>query len=339
MAEGRGLSTDSSCLPGYWALLWLLFMQPVMLHRRLRHCGIEGPGDSAWRLWRLRDESRDIRRSYVRRMFALLISATPLFAIAVSLILHMVGFEINPAGVAVGVAVGVAGGVAGGVTVIRLPLYPLEALIQILLYFLVSNNREIATLRYSPVLFHDLSYVPYPFLVRHIVLTAERDPALVRRVLEACAIAPGQRRAGRTALARLQARELTALGRNNRFEDAVQLEGQWLPGVEGADPMLLAFRETARYLLAADNAGNPHHQMEHLKRAQKNWRLLKTNSLEAPDLSPQPCMRPCGAGKKSSVKRAPGRWPFPPPSCRTPFTPASRSRRSRAWRCSVAARN
>jgi hypothetical protein len=103
--------------------MWLLFMQPITLHRRLRRCGIEKPDDSAWRLWRLRDETMDIRRRYVRRMFTLLISATPLFAIAVSLILQGVGFEIDYFGVAVGVA--------GGVTIIRLPLYPLEALIQI----------------------------------------------------------------------------------------------------------------------------------------------------------------------------------------------------------------
>ena len=191
-------------------------------------------------------------------------------------------------GVAGGVAVGVAGGVAGGVACIctlfrLLPFYPLEAAWQIALY-VVQRLTRIPTLRLSPVLYHDLSYVPYPFLTRHSLLVAESDPTLVREVLDACAIAPGQRRIGRAVLARLQARELDALAQQGRFADLVDLQGEWLPGVEGADAPLLAFRETARYLLAATTAGNPYHRRQHLERAEANLRAL-ANQLRA-DNSP-----------------------------------------------------
>lgn len=37
-------------LPGHFELLWMLFMQPVSLHHRLKACGIDEPNASGWRL-------------------------------------------------------------------------------------------------------------------------------------------------------------------------------------------------------------------------------------------------------------------------------------------------
>jgi hypothetical protein len=69
-------------------------------------------------------------------------------------------------------------------------------------------------------------------------------------------------------LARRQAEELIQIAVDGSFEQAVVLQGKWLPGVEGADATLLAFREAARYLAAARNAASPHNALEHLARAE-----------------------------------------------------------------------
>ncbi len=69
-------------------------------------------------------------------------------------------------------------------------------------------------------------------------------------------------------LASRQANELVQLAIKGEFEAAVLLQGKWLPGVEGADATLLAFREAARYLVAARNASSPHNAIEHLSRAE-----------------------------------------------------------------------
>jgi serine/threonine protein kinase len=69
-------------------------------------------------------------------------------------------------------------------------------------------------------------------------------------------------------LAQRQANELIQIATKGEFEPAVVLRGKWLPGVEGADATLLAFREAARYLVAARNATSPHNAIEHLTRAE-----------------------------------------------------------------------
>src|SRR5262249_4959089 len=61
---------------------------------------------------------------------------------------------------------------------------------------------------------------------------------------------------------------LIQLGRSEAFDQVVLLQGKWLPGVEGADGTLLAFREAARYLSAARGASSPLNAMEHLTRAE-----------------------------------------------------------------------
>jgi serine/threonine protein kinase len=68
-------------------------------------------------------------------------------------------------------------------------------------------------------------------------------------------------------LAAHQAEELIMLAREQRFQEVLTLDGEWLPGVDGAEPALLAIREAARYLLAAQNAGG-HSAVEYLTRAQ-----------------------------------------------------------------------
>jgi hypothetical protein len=121
-----------------------------------------------------------------------------------------------------------------------------------------------SSLGWTPVLYHELGLLPLPLLEVHILAEADENPVLARRVLDACAIAPGQRRVGREAEAMLRAREITRLARAKDFQAIAELRGFWLPGVQGADPLLLSFSEAGRYLVAANAAFSPHHRLKHL---------------------------------------------------------------------------
>jgi len=139
------------------------------------------------------------------------------------------GVAVSAAG---GVVLGVAGGIAVGVAFLlawlRLPILVPETIVQ------VATRRWNAltgrsTLVWSPVLYHELSYFLHPFLAGHILAEANENPALVRRVLEACSVAPGQRRIGLRAEATLHARELVRLAKAADFPAIEELRGTWLP--------------------------------------------------------------------------------------------------------------
>ena len=149
---------------------------------------------------------------------------------------------------------------------LRVPLYLVECLIQVSIYSL-HKSFGILSLRFSPVLHHDISYFPYPYLARHILLSATSQPGVTKKVVQQCAHNSGQRASGAVALARLQARELQQLLKRRRFIDIIALQGRWLPGVRGASRPLLAVREAARYLQAASITRFPYHRLQHLKRA------------------------------------------------------------------------
>ncbi len=196
-----------------------------------------------------------------------------------------VGLAVGAAvGVAVGMIEGIAGGIIGGVVgciaYFRIPLYPLEALLQTILHLVKSHFHA------TPVLYHDLSYLPHPFLMQDIVAAASVNPDLGRRLLEACARAPGQRKAGRQAVARLQALELREVARSRSFGSCVGLNGQWLPGVEGTDPLLLSFAKVARFLASAAITSIAQHRLGKLELALNilERRVLKENQFLAHEL-------------------------------------------------------
>ncbi|HLT31069.1 MAG TPA: hypothetical protein VK013_13595 [Myxococcaceae bacterium] len=94
----------------------------------------------------------------------------------------------------------------------RLVTWPLEALLQLVLSVL-ERRFGVRTLRFSPVLWHDLSYLPLPGLAAHVQNVARHDPRLAQRVLASCFIAPGQRRIGQAlqvALSELDRERLAA---------------------------------------------------------------------------------------------------------------------------------
>lgn len=197
-------------------------------------------------------------------------------------------------GIGVGVGVGIAAsitqdvklssqiGIAGGlsfslffiIAYYRIPFYLFEVIWQGCCFVLRSIFNQ-PTLRFAPVLYHDLSYLPHPLLTQHILLEATQAPELVRRILDACAVAPGQRRTGHIVLIRLQTVELEDMVKQRRFLDIIELQGQWLPGVKSASSILLTFRDIARYLQAADTAMTAFHSLQHIKHAEQALAQLK----------------------------------------------------------------
>jgi hypothetical protein len=178
------------------------------------------------------------------------------------------------AGVTVGVALGVAFGVTWLAMLFRLPILVIEVIVQTAARAWNAITRR-SSLVWCPVLYHELSYIPHPFLESHVLAEADTDADLTRCVIEACSIAPGQRRIRRKVEAKLLARELTHLATAKDFQSISELRGQWLPGVTGADSLLLSFSDAARFLAAARSAFNPYHELSHL-----NEFLNKLRSIE-----------------------------------------------------------
>lgn len=101
-------------VPGLARLTWMLFMQPIKLHGLYQAWGLE-KDHPLLRLWS-RIRAKDlIVRTLLRRYALLLFIAAPLITIVLAGLLHLVGFHVNPLGVALGVALGTAFGVASGV--------------------------------------------------------------------------------------------------------------------------------------------------------------------------------------------------------------------------------
>ncbi len=178
-------------------------------------------------------------------------------------------------GVTGGVATGLAAGLAFSVTFLHLWRYPVEALLQLLL-------RRPSSLRFSPVLFLDLSYLPYPGLTGQLLRAAPSEPALVKRVLAACAIAPGQRKLGQRVLAQLQAEEAQTLLQQQRFAELAELRGQWLPGVDTNSRLLAALRALARTLEAAQHSSAAYLIAQHMQSAEAQLRAMD-NQLASAD--------------------------------------------------------
>jgi len=76
------------------------------------------------------------------------------------------------------------------VSAFRLPLYALEVLASAVAYA-VEKWTGRPTLRWVPVRHHNLSYLPHPFLGRHLALAVRSRPAEVLAVADACLRSPG----------------------------------------------------------------------------------------------------------------------------------------------------
>ncbi len=138
--------------------------------------------------------------------------------------------------------VGFSAGVAAG---LRLPIYLVEVTLQFFLYLgdRFGFRPGGPLLRFTPVLHHEVSHFPHPFLRRHVELIAEEEPALVERVLDATALSPGQRPAGQKALAALQARSLRQILDEGAFERLAALRIEWLPATQAPSRLLCEMQQ------------------------------------------------------------------------------------------------
>ncbi|MBN1204553.1 MAG: hypothetical protein JXB05_06480 [Myxococcaceae bacterium] len=89
-----------------------------------------------------------------------------------------------------GGAVAASALVAYLVAAFRLPIFLVESLIQAAA-FAMERWAGLPTLRWSPVVHHNLSYLPYPFLRAHMALAARSRPLEVLEVASACLKSPG----------------------------------------------------------------------------------------------------------------------------------------------------
>lgn len=228
-------------------------------------------------------------------------------------------------GVAGGIVVGVAGGVDSGLafglacsaTFLRLPVLVLEAIIQVAArcWSAVTARR---TLEWSPILYHELSYFPHPFLQSHLLVEADAHPDLTRRVLEACSLSVGQRATGQKVEVKLRARQLMRLAEAKDFHAIAELRGVWLPGIPGADGVLIGFSEAGRYLAAATAAFNPHHRLTHLNgfaaklNALENQLRMGRDSVAEPFQEPLRALRDVGQAMRTEAeKKTTGLIPSP----------------------------
>lgn len=76
------------------------------------------------------------------------------------------------------------------VAAFRLPIFLVETLVQVGA-FALERFAGLRTLRWSPVVHHNLSYLPYPFLRAHMALVARSRPLEVLEVANACLKSPG----------------------------------------------------------------------------------------------------------------------------------------------------
>ncbi len=89
-----------------------------------------------------------------------------------------------------GGAVAASALVAYLVAAFRLHIFLLEALVQAMA-FALERWAGLPTLHWSPVVRHNLSYLPYPFLRAHLALAARSRPGQVLEVANACLKSPG----------------------------------------------------------------------------------------------------------------------------------------------------
>lgn len=97
-------------VPSVWRLGWLLFMQPLALHRMHRAWGLKDPsGITLWRRARTHDS---IARALLAKSAFCLLITTPLFTGLVASALALAGVAVDASHVAASVAFGAAFGVA-----------------------------------------------------------------------------------------------------------------------------------------------------------------------------------------------------------------------------------
>jgi hypothetical protein len=295
---------DAPQVPGLWRLGWLLFMQPLTLHRLFAAWGLEDGKDVFSSLWMLRGRLR--KRDPVVPVLVARLSGWLLLAVLASIMLAygsrtLLGLPADWRDAAFGLATGLVTGTfvssSFGVAFTGVRFLPL-ALFHLPLYSaeltLTAALRLTASLRpaslprlasYLPHRHHDLLYLPLPLLSGFLVRLGEEHPAEGRRALSEAAASIGQKGPARRALMELQARSLERAARERQYASAAALSLPFLPGRESlhSDPRnqlelasdqlvlitLNSIAAAAQDLEAARSTGSYHQRRQALARARK----------------------------------------------------------------------
>jgi len=78
------------------------------------------------------------------------------------------------------------------------------------------------------------------------------------------------------AAIKLRAREIGRLAKAKEFQAVQELRGHWLPGLQGADNLLLGFSDAARFLVAAQSSFGAYHRLNHLRGFTQKTKELET---------------------------------------------------------------
>ena len=174
-------------------------------------------------------------------------------------------------------------GLLGIAFLLRLPIYPFECAVQATV-FGIERLTGVSTLRFSPVLAHELSTLPLPTLASHIRAHINRygHTDLVLRAMHASQTALGQRRCRHKVSApSIRAFVDVILRHADRgdYESMLELDDSILFGENEPSPFLRSFQTCARYLLAADHAQQPLHRIRFFEMAEAavmnhDWKML-----------------------------------------------------------------
>ncbi len=128
-------------------------------------------------------------------------------------------------------------------------------------------------------MYHDLSYLPYPFLARQILAAAEYQPALAKQAIRSALRSVGQKRSAISVLNQLHANELRALAKAGNFAAIANLRGLWLPGNENDSTLLSAFAANARFMQAGLGATTPAISLQHFNAASQALQAIANQLL------------------------------------------------------------
>ena len=272
-------------LMGFGRFIWTLIMQPVLLHEEYIAIGID-PNLSVWKLWKKPGEDQPMRRRFLKFSLIFLFGFLPCIIFFLAWISKNVGLNIDYLKLAIfmafsqvavlifslakGQAFALAKGLIFILTFLRIPIYLLEILWQRLLQF---TPRHLAL---SPVLHHELSILPQPFLSKAILQAASENPSLAHKMIKACARSHRQQQIGKRALFQLQVCELEILLHQQAWQQIKDLQGRWLPGL-GSDEPLLPFSKMAAFFLAADLSETDRNRLKNLQEAKETLQSLENN--------------------------------------------------------------
>lgn len=162
---------------------------------------------------------------------------------------------------------------------LRLYFYPFEILWQRVLPK-DTPDEAAASLRFAPILYHDLSFFPHPGLRNHIITAAKHDAPLARHVIEVAQRSIGQRKQAAQALAALMTEELATLFLTKNWPALIEIRGFWL---DASNPLLKPLSECAQFMIAAQQASSNHLRLHSLQQAQARLHALSNQLLSSDD--------------------------------------------------------